>query len=619
MSSSPLVQLWIWISAAATLAGWTLSACGELNRAGYAFTFIVFAVFAFVNRRQLPWPEHFRPLKFLRRFRRPLPMCFAGLAALIFISGLIYAPDNYTGLTYRVGRVLQWISHDHWIWVHTSDYRMNDRACGMEWIIAPVLLFARSIRPLFLLNFLPYLLLPGLVFSVLIRLGVRRGVAWQWMWLLPTGYNFLLQAGSLANDTFPTVYALAAVDFALRAAKSKKFSDAAASIVAAGLLVGAKASNLPLLLPWFILMFPLLPVFRKKIIALAPALLLAAIVSFLPTAILNTIYCRDWSGAVLESPIMTVKNPLAAGIGNGFQLLVQNFCPPLFPMASWWNARAAEIMPAALVSISKHFDTGFFQLGELPTEDSAGIGFGLCVLLAVLVVAQLLQWRPSSWLTARGLILISPWLALSAYCAKSGMTSAARLIAPYYPLLLPLLLAGPAAAWVVRRHWWRALVYASLFLALLVLILTPDRPLWPARAVLSRLAARHPQSHSLARAFEVYSVYGHRSDSLAQVRTLLPPNVKAVGFLGGPDDCDLSLWLPLGSRRVEHFLLSDAPERFREDDIEYAVVGGANLIYNQTTLADWLARMNAQAIAATNATEKVNEGPQMWYVVRLPP
>ena len=72
---------------------------------------------------------------------------------------------------------------------------MNDRACGIEWLTAPLLLFTRCDRALFLLNFIPFLLLPGLVFSVFRRLGVRARVAWHWMWLLPTGYIFLLQAG----------------------------------------------------------------------------------------------------------------------------------------------------------------------------------------------------------------------------------------------------------------------------------------------------------------------------------------------------------------------------------------------------------------------------------------
>jgi hypothetical protein len=33
-----------------------------------------------------------------------------------------------------------------------------------------------------------------------------------------------------------------------------------------------------------------------------------------------------------------------------------------------------------------NFETGFYTLGELPVEDSAGIGFGISWLLAISVV-----------------------------------------------------------------------------------------------------------------------------------------------------------------------------------------------------------------------------------------
>ena len=200
---------------------------------------------------------------------------------------------------------------------------------------------------------------------------------------------------------------------------------------------------------------------------------------------------------------------------------------------------------------------------------------------------------------------------------KSGMNTPARLIAPYYPLLLPLLLAGAGQAQIVRRRWWRVLTGGVLLLAFVVLILTPDRPLWPASNILSRLAARHPNSHLISRALNVYDVYAKRSDPLADVRPLLLPNLKVVGFIGAEDDCDISLWLPLGSRRVEHFLLSDPPERFRQEHVEYAVVGGLNLQLRGTTLDAWRQQTGAELVASTNATEKVSEGPQAWYVVRL--
>src|SRR5438309_1055628 len=189
---------------------------------------------------------------------RYLPACFAVLAVLVFVGGALYPPSNHTALTYRTPRVLQWLTHGHWFWIHTANYRMNDRACGIEWLSAPLLLFTKSDRALFLINFLPFLLLPGLVFSLFRRLGVRPKVAWQWMWLLPTGYTFLLQAGSTGNDTFPTIYALASLDFGCRAWASKRVSDLCHSLLAAALLTGAKASNLPLLLPFVILLVPLL-------------------------------------------------------------------------------------------------------------------------------------------------------------------------------------------------------------------------------------------------------------------------------------------------------------------------------------------------------------------------
>jgi hypothetical protein len=217
----------------------------------------------------------------------------------------------------------------------------------------------------------------------------------------------------------------------------------------------------------------------------------------------------------------------------------------------------------------------------------------------------------------RRLILIAPWVALLAFCMKSGMVTPDRLIAPYYPLLLPLLLAGAGQSQIVSRAWWRALTGGVLFLALVVLILTPDRPLWPAQTILSGLAARHPNSHLIARALDVYTVYAKRADPLAGVRALLRPEVRAVGFIGAEDDCDISLWLPLGSRRVEHFLLSDPPERFRQKQIEYVVLGGLNLQLRGTTLDAWLQATGAEVVASTNATQKVSEGPQQWFVVRF--
>jgi hypothetical protein len=134
--------------------------------------------------------------------------------------------------------------------------------------------------------------------------------------------------------------------------------------------------------------------------------------------------------------------------------------------------------------------------------------------------------------------------------------------------------------------------------------------------VLSKLLATHPGQASVSRALQVYALYAHRNDALAGVRALLPPDQKAIGLICDGDDCDVSLWRPFGSRRVEHFLLSDPPELVRSN-LQYVVVGGWNLTANGLSIDDWLKKNDAELVAATNAILKIGEGQQPWYVTRF--
>ena len=103
------------------------------------------------------------------------------------------------------------------------------------------------------------------------------------------------------------------------------------------------------------------------------------------------------------------------------------------------------------------------------------------------------------------------------------------------------------------------------------------------------------------------------------MRPLLPRDARVVGFIADSDDNDYSLWLPLGTRKVRHFLADDPPEAIRKAGVEYVVVGGLNLQMYGLTLDQWLAKSGAQLVGSITVTEKVSEGPQPWYVVRLTP
>lgn len=186
-----MVRFWILLSTLLVGGGWILSALHQLNRAGYV---VVLSPLVLVTSL---WWKKSRPLslenlrrwhcKFLTRFKRRAPQLFLLITALSFLSGCLYPALNCDANAYRLPRVMHWLWAGQWHWIHTFDSRMNIAACGMEWLSAPLILFSHTDRLLFLINWISYLMLPGLIFSVFTRLQVRPRVAWWWTWLLASG------------------------------------------------------------------------------------------------------------------------------------------------------------------------------------------------------------------------------------------------------------------------------------------------------------------------------------------------------------------------------------------------------------------------------------------------
>jgi len=283
------LSAWIILCAFCNCAGWILSAVHHLDRIGYALAMIggLVMVLALGNRMWRNALADLRLGKLRRRFGRGLPPGFLILAALAFLGGALYLPSNYDALAYRTPRVLHWLAEGRWHWIHTDFGRLNTRGCGMEWVTAPLILFTGTDRLSFLINVACFALLPGRVFSVLKHLGVSGRTAWHWMWLLPTGYCYLLQAGSIGNDLFGALFALAAIELALRARQSERPEDLWLSLIAAGLMTAGKAFNELLLLPWQLAVWPALRLLIRRPLLFVLVILMAAGSSLLPTSWLN--------------------------------------------------------------------------------------------------------------------------------------------------------------------------------------------------------------------------------------------------------------------------------------------------------------------------------------------
>lgn len=602
---------------------------GALNETGYAATLLLMVMAAWWWREPLGLIGvcRWKPQRLRWRARHFFPAAFFILSLLVAVSGLLHAPTNYDGLAYRMPRILHWLAEGQWHWIHTDFERLNTRATGYEWIATPIVLFTHSIRPVFLIGLISFLLIPGLVFSLFTRLGINRRVAWHWMWLAPTGYCFVLQAGGIGNDVYGATLALAAFDFSLRARASGKFRDLALALLAVGLLTGAKTSNIPLVFPCAVALLPCWRMLLARPLATGSALIVAAAVSFLPMAVLNYRQCGDWTGAKAEEEMLTRGDPRVTIPGNAVILTLQNFVPPVFPMAKKWDQFAPRLWPGSFGQKMKEtFEASGANLSlpELQNEEGAGFGFGLSLLAVISAGAGWWLARRSKsrsetnphqrtirWLRA------TPLVAAFGYFYKATIGTAARIVTPYYLLLLPLLLSGRAQAELCRRRWWRMLAAGVFLLAALLVIVTPSRPLWPAQTILGALVKAHPNQPLLQRALTVYSVYSIRADGMAPLREKLPATEKVIGLVTF-DDLETSLWIPFGQRRFQHVAPGDTREDLLKQGIHCVAINSEWFpVRTKMSVEEWLQKFGGTIETTVPLRLRAGRGEFNWHIVRL--
>src|SRR5207245_2358737 len=180
----------------------------------------------------------------------------------------------------------------------------------------------------------------------------------HWMWLFPTGYCYLLQAGSIANDLFGALFGLAAIELALRARQSQRPAELWLSLIAAGLMTAGKAFNLLLLLPWLVAIWPALPLLVRSPLCSFLIGLIAASASLLPTAFLNLRYCGDWTGMKAEQIANLGGHAPAFHLAvNTALIFLHNLTPTIFPFANQWNHAMDQLIPSGLsLKLHRYFE-----------------------------------------------------------------------------------------------------------------------------------------------------------------------------------------------------------------------------------------------------------------------
>lgn len=546
--------IWILLSTGFCAGAMLLSAFSLLNRPGNMILLAVGvagSTWGYVKLNGNPW--RFKGLRW-RRFRRPFPLLYLLCALSALIGGSIHMPTNHDALSYRVPRLLHWLSTGQWHNIGGADTRMDFSGTGFEAMMLPAFAALHTLRFAFLINVVSYLLLPGLIFSVFSALGVKRTIAARWMWIIPCASCFAMEAGSIGNDLPVCVYVLAALFFGFKAIKTGKWSDVVLAILASALMTGIKAVALPLLLPIAICMLCVFFRHPKLIFAAAATAVLATTISFVPIAVANTLNTGDWAGDSHSK--LKIHDPVIGLTGNAIIIGSASLAPAVFPQAeklnTWFNSRIAE---GPLSWIKAGFADLRMTHPQLASEENSGLGLGVSAALVLGAAGGWRHLRIKRLVSPGGLVFAGFWFALLFFMIKLGNCGAPRLVAPYYVGLIGLPLLLMHSDKVFRQKWWRRCSLLLLLPILPALAMSPARPLLPVRTIVGILNDKGISTATLSRMGVVYEVYANRYDAYQSVRELLPENTTSIGFAGTSGESQYSFWLPVGTRRVSDFSL----------------------------------------------------------------
>lgn len=547
-----------------------------------------------------------------KRWRRPEVATWACVAIVALIGGLMHTPANFDGVTYRLPRLLYWVQEHGWHWIGAVESRLDYNSACFEWMMLPLLFLMKSDRWLFLLNWIPYVILPSLCFVALRSLSVKSSVAARWMWWIPCLYGLAMQAGSIGNDGIAAWFALACIVFVARAQVSGSSLCWGLAMSAAACMTAIKASNLPLLLP--LVVHALLMLRRRSWMIswpkLIPWVIVAMVVSFLPTAILNQMHCGDWAGDPQNLGGMRVTEPVKGVVGNAVSMMTGALEMPILPFSRPWN-QALDLWEAKSAFVS-WVRQGFprFSLmigGEIPAEEYSGIGIGVSILLLLSVWSgkkpRLHQEKAPRVVFEQRLFIAALVMAMGVFMAKLGSELTARMLIPYSPLLIAIVLMH-----VRRVDHLRA--YCLIFPALCVLpglIFTPNRPL-----VSGENFAHLPfiSSALYERISTVYETYRKRSDALGELRDALPPKTASIGFGGFTDSTPLALFRPYGTRKV-YEITSENPtpgEAVVMTDEGVRLRLGMNV-------NDYVDKYHMKILLRSSIRSKIGTGYETWYVM----
>jgi hypothetical protein len=256
------------------------------------------------------------------------------------------------------------------------------------------------------------------------------------------------------------------------------------------------------------------------------------------------------------------------------------------------------------------------------------------LLLISWVAAKIIRGttQPSAGGFQVRLIRLSVWLGFFIFMGKVGINQCPRYLAAYYPFLAASFLLAASHGKLVRRIWWQWCGLAVIAISLGLIVLSRQRPLFPAQTI-SKLLAEHAGSKPFLR--KLVNSYTFAESLRAELKPFLakiPPGEPKIGYAVRAGDKEPWLWKPFFHREIKRVLNSDPPEAVRALGIRYVVVDRSALtpIYDPAMVAElpsprsniqsieeWVRIYNAEEVASGDVRVEPDAPPEKIYLVRL--
>ncbi|MCE0498277.1 MAG: hypothetical protein LV481_10070 [Methylacidiphilales bacterium] len=312
---------------------------------------------------------------------------------------------------------------------------------------------------------------------------------------------------------------------------------------------------------------------------------------------MNWLHGAGFSGLKLE-PVFIQPPLYAAYLGNFFLIMAHNLAEAPWTLSNDFVSFFVNVQHSAMGSLlGRYFQPAAFAFYPWIAVEEAGLGLWVVISLFFMLASSipLRDGRALSlfsggisrpWIIALGL-----WVIFFFYMLLANSNQPARLICPFYVLLVPTLLKG--RIFRSNRFWRyaRVITAMTMMLGLLSDLTLTENP----------LIALHSWQNAR-----------RQSDLDAQglAQQHLPSGEKAVGCIRAWNERESWLWHPYGTRKVVELPYHPDLEQMNHAGIRYLFISSAMLQLNQQTIESWSEANHFQIIAP------LPPEPSNWYLVK---